>query len=210
VAGFTAATKYGSPGRASRVTACAALVVRLTGACQAAATPWSTETQVEAPQFTDSNNCVNPDQGYRVAYPSTWYANVTVPKGLNPSGVSPCTLFGPVAFLVEYGTEISPHVAIWIRVQEIAEGADWNYGPFPGSDLLRDSETTVDGRSARVQEIEVTQSTVPFEAGDRYTQYIVHIAGGRYLLAQTYRPPDYQAGLLILDKMMRTLEFASS
>jgi hypothetical protein len=182
-----------------------------------AASPTASPTAEPAPTpfgaavFTDPDDCTNPGGGYRVAYPRAWYSNAAGPNPFNPAGecVPACMRFAPTEFVVVYGSEISPDVAIWIRVDELPEGIDWDYGPFPGHSILSDSATAVDGQPARVREIEVTERDIAFSPGDRYTEYVIQVSDSRFLLAQTYSQPDYATSKVILDQMMETLRFTS-
>lgn len=146
-----------------------------------------------------------------LAYPDAWYSNAAVPNPFNPAGEGfpACRLFAPTDFVVVYGTEIPSDVAIWINVDELAEGTDWNYEPLQGNRILTDSETEVAGQPGRVQEIEATERSIALRPGDRYTMYVVELSGNRYLVAQTYSQQDYDTSRLILEQMMETVEFAS-
>jgi hypothetical protein len=117
--------------------------------------------------------------------------------------------FAPAEIAQQYGTEIPPVVAIWIRLDQLPAGTTWSYGPFAGSRVLSDDEVTVGGQAARVQEIEVTEPSIAFAPGDRYRLYVVELSGNRYLTAQTYSQQDREGNELVLEQMMQTVEFIS-
>lgn len=152
-------------------------------------------TPFGATAFTDPDDCTNVDVGYRVAYPNAWYSNA-------PSeGIAACWLFAPTDFEVAYGTEIPPQVAIVIRRLE-----EWNYGAFSGRRVLSDRSVVVDGRPARVQEIEITERDLAFAPGDRFTEYVIELPDGAYLVADTYLGPDYESARTVLNDMMGTIQ----
>jgi hypothetical protein len=131
-------------------------------------------------------------------------------RSIRPGKASrPAYCFAPTEFVVVYGSEIPSDIAIWIRVYELPAGTDWNYGIFPGLSILSDAGTAVDGRPARVRDIEVTERDIAFAPGDRYTEYVIQVSKSRYLLAQTYSQQDYDTSKVILDQMMETLRFTS-
>ena len=166
-----------------------------------------TATPFGAGVFADPDDCTNDVWSYRVAYPATWYSNAAVTDPFNPSvvGVPACSLFAPHEFEVLYGTELPHDIAMWIRLDELPEGAEWNYGPFSGYTVLTDSEAVVDGYPARVREIEVTLPNLAYAPGDRFTEYVIQLSETRYLLAQTYSQQEYDTSTVTLDQMMETL-----
>ena len=141
------------------------------------------ETPFGAPVFSDPDSCTNPELGYRVAYPATWYSNAAMPNPLNPEGVgiAACWLFAPTDFALVYGTEISHEVAIVMRGFELPAGTDWNYGPFPNRQLLSDSATIVADLPARRQETEILERDIAFAPGDLQTKYVIELGDGDYL-----------------------------
>jgi len=159
------------------------------------ATPTPEPTGFGSAVFADPDDCTNPDAGYRVAYPDSWYSNSAV------EGIAACWLFAPTNFNLTYGTEIPAQVAIVIRRYD-----EWNSGSFSGRRVLSDQETVVDGLPARVQEIEITERTLAFAPGDRFTEYVVGLEDGTYLVATTYLGPDYEGAKSVLDDMMRTMQ----
>jgi len=73
-------------------------------------------------------------------------------------------------------------------------------------DILSDRRVEVDGLPARAQEIEVTERTLAFAPGDRFTEYVIELPDGAYLVAATYLGPNYESAKSILGKMIGTLE----
>jgi len=167
------------------------------------ATPTPEPTGFGSAVFADPDDCTNPDEGYRVAYPDSWYSNAAMENPLNPDGdgIAACWLFAPTNFSLTYGTEIPAQVAIVIRRYD-----EWNSGSFSGRRVLSDQETVVDGLPARVQEVEITERTLAFAPGDRCTEYVVGLEDGTYLVATTYLGPDYESAKSVLDDMMRTMQ----
>lgn len=165
-------------------------------------------TPFGAAVFSDPDSCTNPELGYRVAYPASWFSNAAVPNPLNAAAeaLSACWLFAPTDFALVYGSEISAEVAIVMRVFQLPAGTDWNYGPFPNRKLLSDSPTTVAGLPARRQETEILVRDIAFAPGDLHTEYVIPLGDGSYLVAETYRGPDYELAKSVLDEMMRTLD----
>ncbi len=158
------------------------------------ATPTPEPTGFGSAVFADPDDCTNLDAGYRVAYPDWWYSNSAV------EGIAACWLFAPTNFDLTYGTEIPAQVAIVIRRYD-----EWNSGSFSGRRVLTDQETVVDGIPTRVQEIETTERSLAFAPGDRFTEYVVGLEDGTYLVATTYLGPDYESAKSVLDDMMRTM-----
>ena len=74
--------------------------------------------------FPEPDSCLDPEIGYRVAYPNTWYLNAALPNPLNPAGegIAACQYFAPADFGVVSGTEISSDVAITIQGDELPSG----------------------------------------------------------------------------------------
>lgn len=170
------------------------------------ATPQPNPSPFGAAVFTDPDDCVNPVDGYRVAYPDAWYSNAELANPLNPAGegIAPCQFFASTDFEVTYGTEIPADVAVVIRRYD-----EWHSGAFSGRRVLSDQQTMIDGLAARVQEIEITERTLAFAPGDRFTEYVVELEDGSFLVAATYVGSDYESARTVLDDMMQTLELQS-
>jgi hypothetical protein len=151
-------------------------------------------TAFGASVFTDPDDCTNPESGYRVAYPDSWYSNIAL------EGIEPCWLFAPTPFALQAGTEIPREIAIVIRRED-----EWTPELFAGRRVLSERNVSVDGLPARVQDIEVTAGSSTSEPGDRFTEYVVELPDGDYLVAVTYHGPDYEAARSVLDDMMRTI-----
>jgi hypothetical protein len=161
--------------------------------------------------FADPDSCINPELGYRVAYPASWYSNAAMANPLNPEGVgiAACWLFAPTEFAVVYGTEISPDVAVVIQSFETPEGVAYEYSPPRNARIVSDSTTTIAGRPARYQELEITERDIGHQVGDRIARYVVQLSERTYLTAETYRGPDYSTAATVLAQMVLTLEFVT-
>ncbi|MGI8791659.1 MAG: hypothetical protein ACR2H3_00500 [Acidimicrobiales bacterium] len=83
---------------------------------------------------------------------------------------------------------------------------EWNSGTFSGRQVLSDQETVVDGLPARVQDIKIMERSLAFAPGDRFTEYVIGLDDGTYLVATTYLGPDYESAKSVLDEMMRTMQ----
>ncbi len=162
--------------------------------------------------FSDPDSCTNPELGYRVAYPATWYSNAAVPNPLNPAaeGLPACYLFAPTDFGVAYGGEISSDVAIWFRSYDPPPEFEWDYGPPIDARIASSAETEVADRWALYQELEIVERDIAFQPGDRIARYIIEVAERSYLIAETHRGRDYDEAKSMLDQMMLTLEVVSS
>ena len=179
---------------------------------QATATPQPTSSTFGAAVFLDPDDCINAAAGYRIAYPNDWYSNAEVlnPFDAEQPGIDACQYFAPVDFEVIYGSEPSPSVAISVAVIELPDNASWNYGPFDGYAILSDSAINIAGLPGRVQEVEATAPHYPALAvGERYTEYVVELAQGRFLTARTRSTDNYETAAQVLANMMLTLEFVS-
>ena len=165
-------------------------------------------TPFGATVFADPDSCTNPELGYRVAYPDSWYSNAAMANPLNPGGVgiAACWLFAPTDFAVVYGTEIPVEVAVVIRAFEWPEGSVYEYAPPRNARIVSDSTTTVAGLPARYQELEITERDIAYQVGDRIARYVVQVTERKYLTAQTYRGPDYSTAKTVLDQLVLTLE----
>lgn len=108
-----------------------------------------------------------------------------------------------------YGTEISSDVAVVMRVFELPEGVVYEYGPPRNARVVSEATTTVAGLPARYQELEITERDIAHQVGDRIARYIVHITERRYLAAETYRGPDYEAAKTVLDQIVLTLQLGA-
>jgi hypothetical protein len=177
-----------------------------------AATPTAlpTPTPFGASVFATPDSCTNPEAGYRVAYPEAWYSNAAMENPLNPDGegIAACWLFAPTDFVVGYGTEIPWEAAVIIRRFELGAGVEWDYEAGSARELSS-SEATVAGLPARFQELEVTERDHLFAPGDRIAQYVIAVADGSYLVAQTtyyFGPDSYEESKALLSQMMQTLE----
>ena len=161
--------------------------------------------------FSDPDSCTNPELGYRVAYPATWYSNPAVPNLLSPAaqGLPACYLFAPTDFAVVYGTEISSDVAIWFRSYDPPPEFEWDFGPPINARIASSAETEVADRWALYQELEIVEPDYVFEPGDRIARYIIEVAERSYLIAETHRGRDYVEAKSMLDQMMLTLEIVS-
>jgi hypothetical protein len=184
------------------------------------ASPSSTTQRSQAPSasalatpygaavFSDPDDCTNPELGYRVAYPASWYSNAAMDNPLNPQGegISSCWLFAPTEFLVVYGSEIPAEVAVVITAHELSEGVVYDYDPPSNARIESESTTTAAGLSARYQELEITERDIAHQVGDRVARYIIQVNERRYLTAETYRGSDYLAAKAVLDQMVLTLQ----
>jgi hypothetical protein len=160
--------------------------------------PTSEPTAFGSAVFADPDDCTNPDAGYRVAYPDSWYSNASV------EGIASCWLFAPTDFDLTFGTEIPAEVAIVIRRYD-----EWNSGSFSGRRVISDQQTVVDGLPARLQEIEITERTLALSPGDRLTEYVIELEDGSFLVAATYLGSDYGSARSVLSDMMATMQIGT-
>jgi hypothetical protein len=185
--------------------------VEPTPATTATATPTASPTAVPTPTpfgagvFAAPDSCINPEIGYRVAYPASWYSNAAI------EGIAACWAFGPtdsVDYRVAYGTGISYDGAITFHSFEQGTGPEGDDDRCCAR-VISSQETTVAGLPARYQELEMTEQGLFLGPGDRWAEYVITLADGSYLVASTYRGPYYETSKAVLDQMMLTLEFVS-
>lgn len=151
----------------------------------------------------DAESCDNEAIGFSVDYPEGWWANEDVePDFAGGTPIPACTYFGPEPVELRPNAGLPQGIAIWFDVETQFE--------FTG-DTLSEEETTVDGRSAVAMETEATGAGGFTPEGTRTYAYVVALADGRQLLAQTTTvyidEETYADAKPILDAMMESLEF---
>lgn len=142
-------------------------------------------------------NCTNPDDGYRIAFPTGWYVNERVDGG-ESDDVAACRFFSPDEFVVAPASQAT-NIAVAIGVQQD--------GPQASGE-----QTTVGGRPAT--RIESVASDGGFEpAGTQTYSYWIEFGDGTWLVASTSDGPnwvgDYLQNKATLDAMMESLTFES-
>lgn len=147
--------------------------------------------------FIGADSCTNPEAGYTVAYPDSWYTNTAIP------GVPACTWFSPTYYEVSGAGHRPRAIAIEIRVFESEVGFIW-------VDLYEE-QVTVDGFSAVRTETGMTKDretpTDTFLYG--YLARLDADSGGRKLSAYTGTDfgGDYRLNRAVLDRIMASLQF---
>jgi hypothetical protein len=145
----------------------------------------------------DTETCINPEGGYRVAYPADWHTN---PGDVLP----PCSLFDPRPIRVAPATEIPVDIAISMGREPA--GFEEVAGATHGErNLSREEMVWLDRRAARIESISTGEGL--YEAGLRSYRVVVDL-DGEVFVASTHEAGDlpYEEKRRILDVMLRTLE----
>jgi hypothetical protein len=148
--------------------------------------------------FVDPDECTNPDGGYTVRYPDSWYTNTEI------GGVPACSWFSPTFYLATEDGARPDEIAIEIRVFEGAIGFIW-------ADLYSES-VTLDGVSGRRYETGMTvDAGIPSDMFQySYLAYLdAEPSEGRKLWAFTGTEfgGDYELNRAVFDRIMASLEF---
>lgn len=149
--------------------------------------------------FADPDTCTNPEGGYTVRYPDSWYTNTAI------GDVPACSWFSPTLYEVTERGSRPEEIAIEIRVFEGDVGFIW-------VDLYNE-DVTIDGYSGRRYETGMTkdpeQPTDTFQYS--YLAYLEpeQLEGGRKLWAFTGTDygGEYELNRAVLDRIMASLEF---
>lgn len=150
----------------------------------------------------DALSCENDSIGFRVEYPTDWWANEEeVPEDNAFDPIPECLYFSEEPFDLIPNAGLPSGVAITFREADQPLGEPTTY------EVIATAETTIDGRPAVIEEIEMNERAAPFfEAGDRAYSYRIELPDGRTLEAATdTRAGDYEAHKEVLDRMMGSL-----
>ena len=147
--------------------------------------------------FTDADTCTNPDGGYTVAFPESWYTNTEI------GDVPACSWFSPVFYEATEGGPVPNEIAIRISVIEGAIGFIW-------VDLYTE-EVMLDGYPARRYETGMTKDVATPTDQFQYS-YLASLdedSEGRKLWAFTGTDygGDYALNKAVFDRIMASLEF---
>jgi hypothetical protein len=170
------------------------------------ATPLPSTTPMPTSQTTGDrtafDRCVHEYGIYAVTFPSDWYTNVGM------DGWDDCGLFAPQTF----ASWDDPAIAIRLGAEP---DLGWNnpLGPltaeFEGYTVIRDEETTIGGRRARVREFILT-TDVPgsHSAGDMQLSYGVELAAeGWFINVQAVvGPEEFEETTAVVEAMLESLE----
>jgi len=150
-------------------------------------------------------SCANPDAGYRLTYPSDWWAH---PADVS-RGIGPCSYFGPEPFELVRNPDEGRLVGESARVQVMTVcGVGYSYG----TEFSVQEDVLVGGFPAK--RVRVRDAFI----GDYY-QYVVNlrpgvseedcVEGGRFAILVTYEmyAADYAAGRDAMDLMATTIAF---
>lgn len=148
--------------------------------------------------FTDADTCTNPDGGYTVTFPESWYTNTEIGE------VPACSWFSPVFYEATESGPVPEEIAIEIRAFEGAVGFIW-------VDLYTE-EVVLDGYAARRSETGMTKDAETPTNQFQYS-YLASLdddSEGRKLWAFTGTEygGDYELNKAVFDRIMATLEFA--
>lgn len=208
--------------RRARRTAVSLAVIAVLGLGAAAALPLATRPDVvlgpgsepstpaaspERPAADDgdappagTSTCEGSDHGvtFRIHYPDTWWAS----DG-NPA--EPCHWFHPEPYDMPTEARDVPGVAIHVEVIDTPFDELRRLDP-EREELLSESETTVDGRPAVVQEY-VSHIETLYPSGTRFSRFLVQV-DGRTLLgtAAEASAADYADSTTALDQIAADLE----
>lgn len=147
--------------------------------------------------FVDPDTCSNPEGGYTVSYPDSWYTNTAL------DDVPACSWFSPTYYELNDSGDMPEEIAIDIRVFEGAVGFIW-------ADLYS-QELTVDGFAGRRAETGMTKD--PGMPTDVFQyDYLVLLdaeSDGRKLWAFTGTDygGEYELNKAVVDRIMASLEF---
>lgn len=148
--------------------------------------------------FADADTCTNPDGGYTVSFPESWYTNTAI------GDISACSWFSPTFYQATPGGPRPDEIAIDIRVFEGAVGFIW-------ADLYSE-EVTLDGVGARRAETGMTKDAGTPTKTFQYT-YLARLdddpTEGRKLWAFTGTDygGTYELNKAVLDRIMASIEW---
>ena len=147
--------------------------------------------------FVEPDTCTNPEGGYTVSYPDSWYTNTAV------GNVAACSWFSPVFYELNEDGSRPEEVAIEIGVFEGAIGFIW-------VDLYSE-DVVLDGFEARRYETGMTKeaSQPTNQLMYAYLSYLGNESDGRKLWAFTGTEYGGSYGLnrAVFDRIMASLEF---
>lgn len=163
-----------------------------------AASPEATPAD-EAPA-AGTSTCEGSERGvtFRIHYPDTWWASDGTPA-------EPCHWFHPEPYDMPSEARDVPGVAIHIDVIDTPFDELRRLDPET-EELLSESEITVDGRPAVVQE-HVSHTETLYPSGTRFSRFLVQV-DGRTLLgtAAEGSSADYTDSTAALDQIVADLE----
>jgi hypothetical protein len=160
--------------------------------------PFTVLESLEADElFADADTCTNPEGGYTVRFPESWYTNTAI------GDVPACSWFSPTFYEATAGGARPDEIAIEIRVFEGAVGFIW-------VDLYTE-EVALDGFDARRSETGMTKDVMTPSDQFQYSYLASLDAGseGRKLWAFTGTEygGNYELNKAVFDRIMASLEF---
>ncbi|MGH2380366.1 MAG: hypothetical protein ACRDG7_03985 [Candidatus Limnocylindria bacterium] len=149
--------------------------------------------------FADADTCTNPEGGYTVSFPESWYTNTEI------GDVPACSWFSPVFYEATEGGPLPDEIAIVISVNEGAIAFIW-------VDLYSE-EVALDGYAARRYETGMTKDveTPTDQFQYSYLASLEEDSDGRKLWAITGTEygGDYELNKAVFDRIMASLEFTN-
>jgi hypothetical protein len=148
--------------------------------------------------FVDPDTCTNPEDGYTVTYPDSWYTNTAI------GDVPACSWFSPTFYEATEGGPRPDEIAIEIRVFEGAIGFIW-------VDLYTE-DVSIGGFSGRRYETGMTKDPEQPTNVLQYS-YLAYLdpqqSEGRKLWAFTGTEygGEYELNRAVFDRIMASLEF---
>ncbi|HUF07125.1 MAG TPA: hypothetical protein VMP86_07030 [Candidatus Binatia bacterium] len=147
--------------------------------------------------FADPDTCTNPDAGYTVTFPESWYTNTAI--GATPA----CSWFSPEFYEVEPGVEVPDEIVIVITVY------DGPLGYFNQPEYLMSEPVEIGGfAGTRREQIGVTHESGAYEALLPSYSYFATLSDrpvdGPTMLASTGGDgaSDYELHKAVLDRIM--------
>jgi hypothetical protein len=147
--------------------------------------------------FVDADTCTNPEGGYTVSYPDSWYTNTDL------DNVPACSWFSPTFYELNESGDRPEEIALEIRVFDGAVGFIW-------VDLYSE-QITLDGFDARRAETGMTKG--PEMPTDTYQyDYLAYLdtdtdGGKLWAFTGTEYGGDYELNMAVMDRIMASLEF---
>ncbi len=148
--------------------------------------------------FVDPDTCTNPEDGYTVSYPDSWYTNTEI------GDVPACSWFSPTFYEVREGDPRPDEIAIEVHVSEGAFGFIW-------ADLYTE-DVIIGGFAGRRYETGMT--TWPEQpTNELLYSYLAYLdleqPEGRKIWAFTGTEygGDYELNRAVFDRIMASLEF---
>lgn len=145
--------------------------------------------------FTEPDECVNPEDGYRLTFPDAWYTNTATGE------VPACSWFTPEFF--EVSAPGVPPEEIWISISVV----DGDVAYTSLTEIYLNEELLVGGRPASRVEYNPNATANPDYRG---YQYVVPLGeNGPTLVAgtDTDHADDYLLAKAVLDRIMASFEF---